>query len=178
VYARFANGKVDRLRTLAAACPVETRTPIQNLDGISADDSVRWLTSLSNRDDLDHDVPSSLAAHQGVRALEALKNLARNDARAETRQHALFWLAQRGSPDAEAVIQAALKNDADGGVREHAVFALSMLPDGRATKALIAAAEDRSLSREHRKRALFWLAQSESEGAQQYLDKVLLGAAR
>jgi hypothetical protein len=178
VYARFTNGNLDRLRTLAAACPVETRTPIQDLDGMATDDSVRWLMSLTSRDDLDHDVPSSLALHRGPLALDALKKLARHDARAETRQHAVFWLAQRGSADAERDLQASLRNDPDGGVREHAVFALSLLPDGRATQALIAAAEDRSLPREQRKRALFWLAQSESEGARQYLDKILMGANR
>jgi hypothetical protein len=178
VYARFANGKVERLRTLAASCPVKTRTPIRNLDGIATDDSVRWLLTLSSRGDLDHDVPASLAVHEGALALDALKKLARDEARAETRHHALFWLAQRGSADAETVIAAALKNDPDGGVREHAVFALSVLPDGRSATALIAAAEDRSLPRELRKRALFWLAQSESEGARQYLDRILLGAAR
>ena len=63
----------------------------------------------------------------------------------------------------------------DDHVREQAIFALSQLPDERATRALIAAAEDRSLSSEQRKRAVFWLAQSESEGAQTYLEKVLAG---
>jgi hypothetical protein len=176
VYARFKSGRLDRLRTLAAACPVESRTPIQILDGIATDDSVRWLMSLAGRDDLDHEVPSSLALHRGTLALDALKKMARHDPRAETRQHAVFWLAQGGSTDVETNIQASLRTDPDGGVREHAMFALSMLPDGRATKALIAAAEDRSLPREQRKRALFWLAQSEAEGARQYLDEILLGA--
>ncbi len=32
-----------------------------------------------------------------------------------------------------------------------------------------------SLSNEQRKRAVFWLAQSESAGAQAYLEKVLVG---
>jgi len=47
------------------------------------------------------------------------------------------------------------------------------LPDERAARALIAAAEDQSLSREQRKRAVFWLSQSDSDAAQQYLEKVL-----
>lgn len=178
VYARFTNRKLDRLHTLAAACPVKTATPIQKLEGISTDDSVRWLMSLPRRDDLEHEVPASLAVHQGALALDSLKKLARGDARADTRQHAIFWLAQRASADVEGVISATMRQDPDGGVREHAVFALSMLPEERATKALIAAAEDRSLPREQRKRALFWLAQSETDGAQRYLDKILLGAIR
>jgi hypothetical protein len=178
VYARFNKGRLERLRTLAADCPVATKTPVQDLPGIRADDSVRWLMSLVDREDLDHQVLTSLAVHQGALALDSLRSVARADARAETRQHALFWLAQRGSADAEAVIVAALRNDPDDGVREHALFALSMLPDDRAARALIAAAEDRSLSREQRKRALFWLAQSEARMAQDYLDRILLGAQR
>ena len=51
------------------------------------------------------------------------------------------------------------------------------LPEERATRALIAVAEDRSLTHEQRKRAVFWLAQSEAEGAQKYLEKVLVGKA-
>src|SRR5881394_377175 len=61
VYARFKNGKLERLHTLAAACPVSTKTPIQKLDNVSTDDSARWLTGLTLRDDLDEEVLSSLA---------------------------------------------------------------------------------------------------------------------
>jgi hypothetical protein len=39
---------------------------------------------------------------------------------------------------------------------------------------LIAVAEDRSLTREQRKRAVFWLGPSESADAQACLDKVLM----
>ena len=50
---------------------------------------------------------------------------------------------------------------------------LSQLPGDRAVKALIEVAQDQSLSREQRKRAVFWLSQSESDAAQAYLEKVL-----
>jgi HEAT repeat protein len=71
------------------------------------------------------------------------------------------------------MIVAAAKQDPDKNVREQAIFALSQLPDERATPALIRAVEDRSISRDQRERAMFWLAQSDSPGAQTYLDKVL-----
>jgi len=58
-------------------------------------------------------------------------------------------------------------------VREQAIFALSRLPGDRASRALITAAEDRALPREIRKRAVFWLSQSNSDAAQAYLEKVL-----
>src|SRR6185295_3600914 len=103
--------------------------------------------------------------------------LGNTDKDGEVRSQAWFWLAQTGAPGAEAAISAALRNDQDHGVREQAVFALSQLPDDRATRALVAVAEDKSLSQEQRKRAVFWLAQSETAGAQTFLEKVLTGKA-
>jgi hypothetical protein len=104
-----------------------------------------------------------------------LIRLGNTDTDSEVRGQAWFWLAQTGASSAEEAISAALRKDKDDDVREKAVFALSQLPDERATRALVAVAEDRSLSHEQRKRAVFWLAQSESEGAQKYLEKVLAG---
>jgi HEAT repeat protein len=103
--------------------------------------------------------------------------LGTTDRAGEVRGLAWFGLAQPGAADAAAAIGAALKKDQDDEVREQAIFALSQLPDERATRALIAAAEDRSLSREQRRRAVFWLSQSESASAQAYLEKVLARAA-
>jgi HEAT repeat protein len=84
-------------------------------------------------------------------------------------------LANSGAPNAEAAISAALKKDTDDDAREKAIFALSRLPDERGTHALIKVAEDKSFTNEQRKRAVFWLAQSESKEAQSYLEKVLVG---
>jgi len=92
----------------------------------------------------------------------------------DVRAQAWFWLAHTGAADAEKAIAQALRKDADEHVREQAVFALSRLPDDRASRALIATAEDQAVSREQRKRAVFWLSQSESESAQAYLEKVLV----
>jgi hypothetical protein len=105
-----------------------------------------------------------------------LIRLGNTDKDGDVRAQAWFWLAHTGAPGSEDAIGAALRKDNDEHVREHAIFALSQLPDERATRALIAAAEDRSLSSEQRKRAVFWLAQSESPGAQTYLEKVLTRA--
>jgi hypothetical protein len=182
VYARVTDGKVDRLRVLSAACPIETAMPIRELGRVAVDDSVRWLIDLAKQTSSDavtrqrvgDDVLAALAVHRGDRARNALAAVARNDANDENRKQALFWLASlRGQEGAEGVILAAMREDADEEVREQAVFALSRLPDERATRALISTAEDQSLSREQRKQAVFWLAQSESAAAEKYLEKVL-----
>ncbi|HET9473651.1 MAG TPA: HEAT repeat domain-containing protein [Steroidobacteraceae bacterium] len=245
VYARVVGGQIERLRVLAATCPVEAATPIRDLGTVATADSTRLLITLSkstNRnEDLYEEVLAGLAMHRGDLAHSALTTIASGDSDLEKREKAVFWLAQlrgiagaevatslmfndknpqlrqhaafavsqssspriaadltrlgntdpngevRGQawfwlaqsevPGAEEAIVAALRKDQDDEVREQAIAALAQLPDERATRALIAAAEDRSLSSEQRKRAVFWLAQSESQAAQKYLEKVLAGNA-
>jgi hypothetical protein len=117
----------------------------------------------------------AITQSKSPRVTQDLIRLGNTDKDGDVRAQAWFWLAHTGAPGSEEAIGAALRKDGDEHVREHAIFALSQLPDERATRALIAAAEDRSLSSEQRKRAVFWLAQSESQGAQTYLEKVLTG---
>jgi len=117
----------------------------------------------------------AVSRNESPRAVQDLIRLGNTDKNGEVRAQAWFWLAQTAAAEAEIAINAALRNDQDDHVREQAIFALSRLPDDRAVHALIKAAEDKSLPREQRKRAIFWLAQSESNGAQQYLEKVLEG---
>ena len=203
IYARTAGGKLDRLRVLSVTCPAEAATPIRDLGTVTENDSARWLVGLAKQKN--EDVLTALAINRGDVARDALSDIARNDTRGETRQQAVFWLAQvRGqegaditssvmfndkdpdvrehaafalsqseTPRAEADLTRLLNTDKDDEVREGAVFALSQLPDERATRALIATAENRSLARELRKKAVFWLSQSESDAAQKYLEQVL-----
>jgi HEAT repeat protein len=119
----------------------------------------------------------SLTQSRSPRVASDLIRLGNTDKDGDVRAQAWFWLAHTGHANAEDAIMAAARKDSDEEVREQAIFALSRLPDERATRALIAAAEDRTLSQQQRKRAVFWLAQSESKGAQAYLEKVLVGNA-
>jgi hypothetical protein len=118
---------------------------------------------------------AAFAVSQGnsPRAVQDLIRLGNSDRDGDVRGHAWFCLAQTEAPNAEEAMFAALRNDKDDDVREQAIFALSQLPDERATRALIVVAEDRTLSNEQRKRAVFWLAQSDAKPAQAWLDKVL-----
>lgn len=245
VYVRTTAGKIDRLQVLGASCPVETKTPVQEIGDVQADDSARWLTARVKEGEVDskkHEsigehALSALAMHRGKVAADAMAAFARNasvetrkssvfwlsmvrgsegaditssvmfndpepdvrkhaafamaqtkmpraatdlirqgntDKVADVRSQAWFWLAQTGAPNAEQAIGVALRKDADDDVREQAIFALSQLPGDRGVKALIEVAQDQSLSREQRKRAVFWLSQSESDAAQAYLEKVLV----
>jgi HEAT repeat protein len=154
---------------------------------VAPEDSIRWLVAQAKQDRRDaatgqpigENALAALAMHRGDPARDAMVGFTR-DPRVETRKGSMFWLAMvRGAEaESERAITAALRNDADEEVREQAVFALSRLPDERATRALIGIAEDQSLPREQRRRAVFWLAQSESDSAQAYLEKVLARNAR
>jgi len=183
MYARTTAGKLDRLRVLAATCPVEVGAPIEE-QAVTADESARWLlaqvgaagTDAGARRRLADDALAALSMHRGDVARAGLVKVGNEDPLGDIRSKAWFWLAMTGAPNAESAISSAVRRDPDDHVREEAVFALSRLPDDRATRALIAAAEDQSLSREQRKRAVFWLSQSESSGALAYLDRVLAAA--
>ena len=109
-------------------------------------------------------------------AASDLIRLANTDTNARVRGQAWFWLAKTESPATEAAIRSALRKENDDEVHNQAIFALSQLPDDRATKALIAVVEDQSRPSEDRKHAIFWLAQSNATGAQEYLEKMLVGA--
>jgi HEAT repeat protein len=118
----------------------------------------------------------AMSQSKSPRAAPDLIRQGNGDNVGDVRAQAWFWLAQMGAAEAEQAIGQALRKDADESVREQAIFALSQLPDERATRALISAAEDRSLSRTQRKRAVFWLSQSEADSAQAYLERVLARA--
>ena len=117
----------------------------------------------------------SITQSKSPRVAADLIRLGNTDKDSDVRAQAWFWLAHTGAANSEDAILAALRKDKDEHVREQAIFALSQLPEERGTRALISVAEDKSLTQEQRKRALFWLAQSESDGALAYIDKVLVG---
>jgi len=115
----------------------------------------------------------AVSQSKSPRVAADLIRLATTDREPKVRGQAWFWLAMTGSPEADAAIGAAIRDDSSVQVRDQAIFALSRLPDERATRALIDIAEDASLPRELRKRAVFWLSQLESGAAQAYLEGVL-----
>ena len=104
---------------------------------------------------------------------DALIRQGREDEDPEVRSKAWFWLAQTGAAESEEAIQWAIANDPDDDVRREAVFAMSRLPGERGIDALFGVLGDRQMDREVREQALFWLAQSDSDRAFEYLDRLL-----
>lgn len=250
IYARFSEGRLDKLRTLAADCPVTANTAIRELQGVDIGAAVKWLaatiaipttpgTPATPRAErrLSSDAMAAIAMYRGDLARDTLAGIARADADREHRKNAMFWLArvrgtegfdivapliasdadekvrehaifaiaqssakpaaplliragtedrsanvrarawfwlaQTKAPETEAAIGAALRSEPEQRVREKAVFALSRLRGERGAQALMAVAEDRTLPREIRKKAIFWMSQSREEAAVRYLDRVL-----
>lgn len=104
----------------------------------------------------------------------ALVRLGRQDADAEVRGKAWFWLAQTGDASVEQDLLSVLQDEQDNDVREEAIFALAQLPDERAVAALVKVVENRQLTDDERKKALFWLANLESDSALEYVAGLLV----
>ncbi len=104
---------------------------------------------------------------------DSLIELANTDSSAKVRAQAWFWLTQTAAEESESAIFAALDKETDRQVQHQAIFALSQLPDERALRALTRVIENKNLSRDNRKQALFWLAQSDSPSAFEYMDSML-----
>lgn len=106
-------------------------------------------------------------------AMKAVIDAARGDKSSYVRQQALFWLAQNaGDKEAAAVIHDAAMHDSDRAVKEHAVFALTQLPHDQGIPMLIELAKTNG-DPAVRKRAMFWLGQSNDPRALDFIAGVL-----
>lgn len=103
-------------------------------------------------------------------AVDRIKRVALDDRDNEVRAQALFWLSQTKAEGAGAWIVGRLDAEQDDHVREQAVFALSQLDDG--TDWLLKVLRSKR-DGETKKRALFWLGQSEDPRALAEIEKIL-----
>jgi HEAT repeat protein len=85
----------------------------------------------------------------------------------------VFWLSQEASDAATAGLTELVEDErGDREVREQAVFALSQLPDDQGVPALIKAAKT-STDPGIRKKAIFWLGQSDDPRALTLFEEIL-----
>ena len=103
-------------------------------------------------------------------APERIRRASVEDRDAEVRAQALFWLAQTQDEGAGKWIVSRLDADESEHVREQAVFALSQLEDG--TDWLLDIVRSKR-DHETKRRALFWLGQSDDPRALQEIEKIL-----
>jgi HEAT repeat protein len=176
IYARFANGKLERLRALALGCPVQANSEIRNLVP-SEKASVEWLSDLLD-DDSNADkhwrsnILSALAVHRTPLAYEALARIVQKGVRFEHRKDAVFWLAHLRGREGADLTAALMFNDADARMREHAAFALTVSVSPRIAEDLTRLATTDS-ERRVRGQAWFWLAQTKSPQTESVIDTAL-----
>jgi hypothetical protein len=105
----------------------------------------------------------ALAQNGSDAALDRLERVALEDRDPEQRADALFWLAQSHPQRAKPLLRQVLDQAPDGDALERAVFAVSQLSDGSGDALLFEIAGDPARPDALRKKALFWLAQSDDE---------------
>jgi hypothetical protein len=178
IYARFANGKLERLRPLSADCPVQASSEIRRL-APSEQVSVEWLLGLLQNDaDTDAskhsrgELMSALVVHRTPLAYDALARIARQDARLEHRKDALFWLAHLRGREGASLTTSLMFEDADARMREHASFALTQSVSSTIAQDLTRlATTDRE--RQVRGQAWFWLAHTGASQTERAIDAAL-----
>jgi HEAT repeat protein len=173
IYARLANGQVERLRALSPSCEAAAESPIRHLGNRNPDASAAWLrgiikaTAPTDKDaskqgrGTDRDAVAALALHRGDLALGMLADEARSGLTRERRKQAVFWLGEaRGEPGVD-VLKPIMAADTDAKIREHAGFAVSQSRSPRAPALLIQQGEN-DADTKVRSQAWFWLAQTKS----------------
>ena len=179
VYLRGEGGRVNRIRFFSGSCPVDGGgLPLTWLTGVAPVDSLHllasWAEEAEDRDgkSVAEGALAAIAFHDDPAADRHLIRLARRHPASRTRGQALFWLSQKAGEKAAAAITGAIDDDPDADVKEKAVFALSQLPKDEGVPRLIEVARTHR-SREVRKKAMFWLGQSNDPRALGFIEDVL-----
>jgi hypothetical protein len=171
-------GHVESLRTYVGGRWVTppAAAAVTDLGTASARDAANFLLDLAAREDSrvgeEAILPATLA--DSVTVWPTLLTLARS-ARVprRTRRQAVFWLGQAAGAAATRGLSALLDEDGvERDVKEQAVFALSQQPHGDGVPALIRVARTHP-DRELRRKALFWLGQSDDPRALALFEELL-----
>lgn len=128
-------------------------------------EALKQLLADLPRGDARREINFALSLNGTDEAIELLSDISRDDTDREQRANALFWLASEFPERATELLMQAIEHERDEGVLEQAVFAVSQLPDETATPLLLELATDPTRSREIRRQALFWLANSDDDEA-------------
>ncbi len=151
---------------------------VTDLGEVAARDAVDFLLALAQRDDGraggEAIFPATIA--DSVTVWPALLKLARDGRMPRrTRREAVFWLGQAAGDAATRGLTALVDQaGVDRDVKEQAVFALSQRPHAEGVPVLIRVARTH-LDPEVRRKALFWLGQSDDPRALALFEEILTG---
>ena len=178
VLARVQGGAILELRPIAVDCDMDAGgMPLVWFEGVSADASVAWLSTLvaqppDGRSRVADSALSAISQHVGSGASKALVQFAQTGT-TNVRGRSLFWLAQRAADQALPTIDAALQNDPETEVKKQAVFALSRFPNGEGIPKLMDVARSHS-NAEVRRQAMVVLGQSKDPRVVDFFAQILL----
>jgi hypothetical protein len=171
------NGAVQSLRTyVGGRWAIPIGPGVTDLGTVSSHDATDFLLDLAHGADgrvgEDAILPAVLA--DSVTVWEALLQLARDERLPRrSRRQAVFWLGQAaGDVATRGLTELVDDGGVDRDVKEQAVFALSQQRDGDAVPALIRIARAHP-DREVRRKALFWLGQSDDPRALALFEELL-----
>ncbi len=172
---RMSEGRVISARTRVGG-RWRTETGATDLGMVPAAEAAMTLLALAERGDPGGDdlvFPAAIA--DSVTVWPTMLRIAKTERLPrKTRTGAVFWVAQAAGEAATAGL-AEIVDDTSGDreVREHAVFALSQLPKDTGVPILLQVARtnpDPGL----RRKAIFWLGQSEDPRALRFFEEVLV----
>jgi HEAT repeat protein len=172
------DGAVQSIRTRVGGhwAPLAAGAAVTDLGTVAVRDAVNFLLDLAARDagraGEEAIFPATIA--DSVTVWPVLLRLARDDHVARhTRRQAVFWLGQAAGEAATRGLTDLVDDQAvDRDVREQAVFALSQRPRDEGVPALIRIARTHR-DPEVRKKAIFWLGQSDDPRALALFEELL-----
>ncbi len=111
-------------------------------------------------------------------AIGELIRLAKTETNHDIRKEAIFWLGQKASQEAVGTLKDVVdKADENDDIKDSAVFAISQLPKEKSVPLLVnMARSNKSLS--VRKKAMFWLGQTDSDEALKLFEEILTKKAK
>lgn len=170
------NGELTDLRFYVGGRWRPAASDVVDLGTVSAREAADYLVSIAQteRGSMGEKAifPATIADSANI--WPALIKVARNsDLPRSTRTQSVFWLGQAAGDVATANLNSlVLDNSVDREVRESAVFALSQRPREEGIPALISVARTNK-DPEIRKKALFWLGQSNDPRALDLFEELL-----
>ncbi|MEO8140086.1 MAG: HEAT repeat domain-containing protein, partial [Gemmatimonadota bacterium] len=142
---------------------------------VPAAEASAWLLALAEKNEpASEEAVFPATIGEGVTAWPALLRIARNqEVQKKVRRSAIFWLGQAAGEAATLGLDSITQDQRqDREVRESAIFALSQRPKDEGVPALIRVAKS-NRDPELRKKALFWLGQSEDPAALALFEELL-----
>lgn len=178
---RVTGGAVTRLRVYVGGRWRAGLDSVTDLGTVSAPAAADYLLSLAERaggEAGDEAIFAATLADSAAVWPRLLRIARRDDVPSRTRKQAVFWLGQAAGDTVAATLEPLAVDDrVDREVREQAVFALSQRPRDEGVPALLRIARA-NRDPEIRRKAIFWLGQSEDPRALALFEELLTGGRR